>query len=241
MNWNNPLSEWMRKRGVTLSGMAREGDFQREAFIRSTIRDAKNRVHLGTPLIDIPFTVFDLETTGFHPQQGDEILSIGAIRVIKGRVEETPLFHTYVRFESAIPSEITTLTGITNMDTVNAPSLKEALADWLRYIGTSTLVAYGANHDTAFIQVGLKKTWSSRLPHRVIDCLQIVRLLYPDWTDYSLDAALHFHDIPIDGRHTADGDARMTAALLVKLIKRCSYHQIHTLEDLYARLSRMVK
>ncbi|SFS60625.1 exonuclease domain-containing protein [Marininema halotolerans] len=241
MDWNNPLTEWMRKRGLTLSGMAKQGDFQREAFIRSTIREARNRVHLGTPLVDISFVVFDLETTGFYPQQGDQILSIGSVRVTHGKVEDTPLFHTYVQCEEGmIPAEITTLTGISSSDVNDAPPLKEALGEWLRFIGKCTLVAYGAQHDTSFIQVGLKKSWSSKLPHRVIDALQMVRLLYPDWEDYSLDAALRFHEIPIEGRHTADGDAKMTAELWVQLLKRCQQQQIHTLEDLYARVSRMV-
>ncbi|MFC4077952.1 exonuclease domain-containing protein [Salinithrix halophila] len=232
------LFEWIRKRGTSISGIGGERDFRREAFIRSMIRDAKNRVHLGSPLLEIPYVIFDLETTGFRPYHGDEILSIGAVRMDGGKVLEEPPFHTYVRTDKPVPEEITRLTGITPEDVKGAPFLQEALAEWLRFIERRTLVAYGAGHDTAFIQAGLKKSGAPKLTHRVIDGWQIIRFLHREWPDHSLDTALDRYGIPICGRHTADGDSIMTAVLWGKILQTCRERQIRTLEDLYSRLSQ---
>ncbi|WP_170109670.1 exonuclease domain-containing protein [Melghirimyces profundicolus] len=183
--------------------------------------------------------IFDLKTTGFRPHQGDEILSIGAVRVQGGIAGKEGRFHTLVQPVRPVPEEITLLTGITQEEASRAPEPADALERWLNYIGQSTLVAYGAGHDAAFIREALRKTWKSRLTHRIPDGWQIARCLHPDWPDHSLDSALQQYGIPIQNRHTADGDAWMTALLWERMLNVCRERSIHSLDQLYSALNQI--
>ncbi|WP_229751854.1 exonuclease domain-containing protein [Marinithermofilum abyssi] len=236
MDWNHPVLRWVRKRGLSLGGV-NSGDWNQEAFIRSTIKDAKNRIDLATPLRETLFVVVDLETTGFDPAGGDEIIAIGAVKVKNGSMQDANRFHTLVHPGCEIPSRITRLTGISDVDVQDAPSIRTALESWLRFVGNGTLVAYGAHHDQAFIQSAMMRCWGTRLNHRMIDAWRVAQCLHPEWQEHTLDYALAMYDIPIQGRHTADGDAWMTARLWEGFIQRCSELNLKMLEDLYARIA----
>nr|WP_232345335.1 exonuclease domain-containing protein [Paenactinomyces guangxiensis] len=202
------------------------------------MKDVKNRTQLDTPLQNIPFLVIDLETTGFRPWKGDEIISIGTVPVEQGCVCDEKLFHTYVCPLRPIPVTISQLTGITMQDVKKAPPIEQVLKTWLPDVHGTTLVAYGAKHDIAFLQAAMSKYLGTRLTNRVIDVYQIACWLHPNWSDHSLDRALLTYGIPIEKRHSADGDALMTAKLWVKWIQVLIEKGIQTMEDLYIELSK---
>jgi DNA polymerase-3 subunit epsilon len=228
----------MGKKGILPGASLRGDNFQQEVYIRSLLKDVKNRVQLDTNLHQIRFLVIDLETTGFRHWQGDEIISIGAVPVEQGKVHSEQIFHTYVRPLRAIPESITQLTGITMDDVKEAPELEQALKAWLSCVHGSTLVAYGVQHDLGFLQPAMSKYWGTRLHNRVIDAYQIAQWLHPTWEDHSLERALINYDIRIEKRHTADGDALMTAKLWANWIEILIEKGLQTLEDLYVAMSR---
>ncbi|PTM58878.1 exonuclease domain-containing protein [Desmospora activa] len=213
--------------------------FQQEAWVRSLIKDVKNQEQLSTPLQELTFVVVDLETTGFRPHHGDEIIAIGAVKVENGKVLPDSPFHTLVRPQGGIPDVVVRLTGITEEDVQSAPSLAEALQSWLEFTGSSILVAYGAGLDSSFLKVGLKKTWGITLEHRFLDVWQFARWFHSEFSDHSLERLLHHYKIPIRGRHTADGDAWMTARLWEEMLQGFQRHQLQNLSQLYAALNQV--
>ncbi|OMF80954.1 3'-5' exonuclease [Paenibacillus glucanolyticus] len=211
---------------------------QQLAFIRSQMKDNRRPEVLGTPLDELEVVVFDLETTGFNHQLGDEILSFGAVRVIGEQVIEQESFHMIVNSGSPVPPFITELTGITQHMVDAAPPLMEGLHDFMAFVGGRVLVAHAAAHDRGFLNAALWKTSKVRLTHRLLDTMMLAQRLYPEQTDYSLDELLRNCSIPVEGRHHALSDARMTARLWADYIKEIQARgDATTLGDMYVYLS----
>lgn len=211
---------------------------QQMAFIRSLMREQRRPEVLRTPLSELETVVFDLETTGFNVQQGDEILSIGALRVDGGEIREDDSFYTLVNCKKPVPVSITGLTGITQSMIDEAPTLMDGLHDFMNFVGGRVMVAHASAHDKSFLNAALWKTSKVNLSHRVIDTMMIARWLEPQRVNYALDELLAGRDIPIEGRHHALEDAKMTAKLWVSYLREISRRkQVETLGDLYAYLS----
>ncbi len=79
---------------------------------------------LGAHLSEVPFCVFDLETTGGSAAT-EAITEIGAVKYVGGEVVGE--FQTLVNPGREIPPFITILTGITHAMVVEAPSIETAL------------------------------------------------------------------------------------------------------------------
>jgi DNA polymerase-3 subunit epsilon len=118
-----------------------------------------------------------------------------------------------------------------------APSIIDALSDFLEYVGTRLLVAHGTGHDRHFLNAALWRTSRTSLEHRMLDTMLITKWLYPRQQDLSLDTLLDLHGIEIKNRHHALEDSLMTAKLWVEYHKKMLQKDILTLGDLYMRLS----
>ncbi|UOY94084.1 3'-5' exoribonuclease [Ectobacillus sp. JY-23] len=115
------------------------------------------------------YVAFDLETTGFHPARGAEIIEIAAVKVLSG--EPVSLFQTFVKPNSYIPRHITNLTGITQAHVANAPSVQEALQAFYSFVETSPLIAHNLSFDLTFLKHYTEGEWN--IP--AVDTLAIAR------------------------------------------------------------------
>lgn len=237
---NNGFWNSFRQGGVpsAIASMMGAPTAQQMAFLRSLMRENRRPEVLRTPLDELDAVVFDLETTGFAPQHGDEILSFGAVRVVGGKVKEEEQFYTLVKPKKNIPDHITKLTGITPEMTQDAPKLLNGLHDFMSFVGGRVLVAHASAHDKSFLNAALWKTSKVRLSHRVIDTMMLARWLEPQRSGYGLDELLQSRGIPIKGRHHALEDAMMTARLWGAYLDDISKMNVVTLSDLYTHLSQ---
>ncbi|MBP2001277.1 DNA polymerase-3 subunit epsilon [Paenibacillus shirakamiensis] len=210
---------------------------QQIAFIRSLNKGQRRPETLHIPLTELQTTVFDLETTGFHAQHGDEILSFGAINM-QGSVNKEQEIHLLSRPERTIPLSILELTGITQEMASSAPPMVEALHGFMTFVSDRVLVAHCSGHDKAFLDQALWKTSKTRLSHRVLDTMIIATKLNPNLGIMSLDEWLNFYQIPITRRHNALQDAKMTATLWACLLEELQLRNVLTLGDLYIFLSK---
>ena len=67
--------------------------------------------------------VFDLETTGFSPNNGDEIISFGGDYAEGEKVIEGRSFYSLVNPKRKVPAHIVEFTGISNRWLESAPDL----------------------------------------------------------------------------------------------------------------------
>ncbi len=208
------------------------------AFIRSAMRMQRQTSLLELPLRSLDAVVFDLETTGFHPYQGDEIISFGAVAVSGIDVQDKETFYSLSNPHRTIPHEIERLTGIATEIAEAAPELITALSQFLEFVQRRLLIAHGTGHDKQFLNAALWKTSKINLTHRVLDTMMVAKWLHPALPTYDLDALLHLYDIPITDRHHALQDSLMTAQLWVRMVDAITDRQVMTLGDLYMYLSR---
>ncbi|MBP1989250.1 exonuclease domain-containing protein [Paenibacillus eucommiae] len=210
---------------------------QQMAFIRSMLKDQRKNSLYDIALHDMELVVFDLETTGFSPYNGDEIISFGAVHVRGGEVLEDRTYYSTVNPKRNIPGEIEQLTGITNEMAESAPDLMLVLGEFLEFVQQKILVAHGTAHDKNFLNAALWKTSRISLSHRVLDTIMIAKWLMPKHKSYGLDSLLDAMDIEVTLRHHALEDSLMTARLWSRFMEEIKARNVDTLGDLYSLLS----
>ncbi|WP_239615275.1 exonuclease domain-containing protein [Cohnella mopanensis] len=226
--------------GITpaIASMLGSSNAQQMAFIRSMSRDQRKESSLEMQLTEMEAVVFDLETTGFYPYNGDEILSIGGVKIVGENLEVTEPFYQLVNPKRKVPKHITELTGITNEMAENAPDLMQVLHDFMDFAGKRVLIAHGSGHDKQFLNSALWRTSKVNLTHRIVDTMMIAKWLEPKAIQYGLDEVLDRYGVEVTERHHALHDSVMTAKLYFKFLKFIRDRQVTTLGELYAYLSR---
>ena len=212
---------------------------QQIAFIRNLQKEKKQRDVLYVPLHQLKVVVFDIETTGFSPQKGDEIISMGAIKVCGEEIQEDQQFYSLIRYEKELSPEIMNLTGITNDQLKVAPPISEVLIQFFEFVENETLVAHHANHERSFLQNFSRKIFHKPFNHRIVDTSFLYRIAEPEVKMVRLEEFCHHNEIPIVNRHHALGDARLTANLWAIYIQKVRELGCETLHDVYERIARM--
>ncbi|GAB6890114.1 exonuclease domain-containing protein [Geobacillus stearothermophilus] len=212
----------------------RDHSLQQETWLRSLQKEKQHIINWHDRLTDIPFVIIDMETTGFSPEKGDEILAMAAAKTVGGVV--TDMYMTLVKPEKPIPQHISALTGIEAKDVVFAPPLAEALRTFVPFIATGVLVGYHIGHDLAFLRHALWRHYRQKWSGRFLDLQPMMTLIGHSCPTF--DDALACYGICCPRRHTADGDVEAMAKLWAILLDEFRQRGIDTLHDLYAALSR---
>ena len=212
---------------------------QQIAYIRNLQKEKKRSDVLYVPLHQLKVVVFDIETTGFFPQKGDEIISIGAIKVCGEEIQEDQQFYSLIRYEKELSPEIMNLTGITNDQLKVAPSISEVLIQFFEFVENATLVAHHANHEKSFLQSVNRKIFRVPFNQRIVDTSLLYRIAEPNLKIVRLEDFCDHNEIPIENRHHALGDARLTAKLWRIYIQKVRELGCETLHDVYERIARL--
>lgn len=185
-------------------------------------------------LLDAPCVVFDIETTGFGPVN-DQIIEIGAVKVIKGKVVDR--YSTFVNPDIPIPFEIEKLTKITDQMVMDSPKIDVILPDFLAFAKDCILVAHNASFDVGFIR---KKAELQGIEtdFTVIDTVAMARLLLPDISKFKLNVVAKHLGISLENHHRAVDDANATAEIFIKFIAMLKQQNVEKLEELNA-MSKM--
>ena len=185
-------------------------------------------------LNDITYVVFDTETTGLNPNDGEELIEIGAIKVKNNQVIDR--FDELIKPSKLIPEKISEITSITNEMVKDKDTELNVLKRFITWIGNdSVLVAHNANFDLSFVKMAYLKYDLGLFNYTVIDTLGISRFLTPYERYHNLTVLMQRYDVTWDEskHHRADYDSEGTALVLYKLIDKLKEKDINTLEDLY--------
>lgn len=186
---------------------------------------------LGTPLRDVTFVVFDLETTGGSAHE-HAITEIGAVKVRCGEVLGE--FATLVDPGSPIPPFISVLTGITDAMVVAAPKFPEVLPSFLEFIQGAALVAHNAPFDMAFIRAACAANGYPPPANPVVDTADLARrvLTRDETPNCKLGTLARIFRSATEPCHRALADAKATVDVLHGLIGRVGSLGVQTLEEL---------
>ncbi len=169
-------------------------------------------------LQDLCFVVFDTETTGLLPHK-DEIVQIGAVRVLKGRIVSGEKLDMLVDPGMPIPPASTKVHKINDRMVQGSPDIAEAGRVFHQFARDAVIVAHNAPFDMAFLRRHAKRMnvdWN----HPILDTVLLSAVLFGASDKHTLDALCDRLDItiPVELRHTALGDAVATAEALVKML-----------------------
>ena len=179
----------------------------------------------------LTFVVFDTETTGLRPEAGDRVVSLAAVRVRGGAVRRHETFDTLVDPGRAVPEESVRIHGITGGMLVGAPLLTDVLPAFLEFAGSAVLVGHEVAFDLRFLEPEVRRLGLPSLAasHAILDTRLLSRSLHGPGESHTLDAVAQRLGVPIAGRHSALGDAVITAEILVRLLALVQKRGILTL------------
>ncbi len=184
------------------------------------------------PLLgDTPYVVLDVETTGLKPSR-QRIIEIAALRVRGGR--EEGLFSTLLQPDLRVPDYIAGLTGITQAMLEDAPRFAAIAADLLQFLSDDLIVGHNVGFDIAFLNAELRRAGRPALLNGRLDTLALAVGVLPGLRKTGLDRVAATLGVAPPGgqRHRAEPDARLTAAVLERLLPRARERGIHALADL---------
>jgi len=179
----------------------------------------------GEALIEgVRFVVLDMETTGLDIRR-DRIITIGAVAVVDGEIRLDDAFEAMCRMDYNRAS--VTVHGITRDETRDAMEEEEALSLFLDYLGDGVIVGHHIGHDIGMLNVALDRHAGIQLKNRALDTMDLTLHLNDHGVfagrkmarGFDLDGLCEMFDLPPHDRHTAGGDAFITAQVFQRLLR----------------------
>jgi DNA polymerase-3 subunit epsilon len=194
-------------------------------------RDAS--IDLDRPLADLAYSVFDTETTGLDPSAGDEIIQIGAVRVVNLRLLRQEIFDQLIDPRRPLRPEGIPIHGITEDMVRGQPTIDTVLPAFYEFCSETVLVAHNAAFDMRFLE--LKEAAAGvRFAQPVLDTLLLSAVIHPNQESHRLETIAERLGINVIGRHTALGDAFVTGEIFVKMVPLLAAMGITTLRQALA-------
>ena len=181
-------------------------------------------------LSELVYTVFDTETTGLNPSGGDQIIQIGATRIVNSKLLRHESFEQLVNPGRMIPAITIPIHGITQDMVMGKPDITEVLPAFYTFAQDTVLIAHNAAFDMKFLQLQEADT-GLVFNHPVLDTLLLSAVVHPNQDAHRLEAIAERFNITILGRHTALGDAFVTAEVWLRLLPLLQAMGIHTLRQ----------
>lgn len=192
-------------------------------------------------LAELPVLVVDLETTGLDVRT-DRVVSIGAISAFGTRLHRDETLDILVNPDRPIPARSTTIHGITDAMVVDAPLFTEAFKNLDAMLTDRVMVGHNIGFDSAILRgectrLGLQ--WARPV---TLDLVRLASALNPRERNLTLEGMAERWGIRVSGRHTALGDALMTADMWAYVVPLLNEVGVITLGDalVFERRARAV-
>jgi DNA polymerase-3 subunit epsilon len=172
--------------------------------------------------------VFDTETTGLEPAAGDRIIQIGATRIVAGKLRREDCFEQLVDPGRDIPTAGIEIHGIRPEAVAGAPTIDLVLPAFHGWAADTVLVAHNAAFDMRFLELAQARS-GVVFTQPVLDTLLLSAVAFPAQESHSLEALCQRLGVTMLGRHTALGDAMVTAEVFLKLLPLLAERGVGTL------------
>lgn len=203
----------------------------RPVYYEFDLFNQQNSEEIGKqPLRRLTYVVFDTETTGLEPAKGDEIIQIGAVRIVNGRIMQDEVIDQLIDPQRSIPETSVAIHGITPEMVAGQPIVEQVLPYFKRFTEGAVLVAHNAAFDMRCLQLKGAQT-GIHFDVPVLDTLLLSSIVHPHQETHGIEGLARRLNLTISGRHTALGDAIVTAEVFLKLIPLLESCGILTLDD----------
>jgi DNA polymerase-3 subunit epsilon len=204
--------------------------------------EVKEAYQPETLISNNPFVIFDTETTGLHLEEGDRLLSLGAVKMTGGRIHLGDAFYELIDPKGSISTSSIFIHGITPDIASARPHISDILLKFLAYIECDVIIAHHASFDMKFLNHAMRSCFGFSIQNRVIDTalvaawiqrMEEVELIAPESChDTRFDAIAAHFGITANDRHTAFGDALSAALLFQRFINILNKNGVKTLGQL---------
>ena len=182
-----------------------------------------------TPIDRVRFVALDSETTGLNPLT-DRIITIGAVGVQGRDIVLEDSFEALLRVEKNTAA--VTVHGITRDETRSGLDEPEALTRFLHYLQDGVIVGHHIGHDISTLNSACQRHWGVELRNRSLDTMDLTLHLERSGAfagrerirEFTLDSLCELFDVIPHDRHTAAGDAFITAQVFLRLLCLASRH-----------------
>jgi DNA polymerase-3 subunit epsilon len=212
-----------------------------ESSIETYRQQSRGESLSGRSWENLRFVVLDTESTGLDARK-DKLISIGAVAIIRQEIELADSFE--IMMPIAYNTSSVMVHGITREASAESGIPEDqALAEFLSYLRDGIIVGHHIGHDVEMLGNACEKHFGFRLFNETVDTLDLTLRLQAAGllgntnalVGYSLDdLCRHFHVVPHD-RHTASGDAFITAQIFIRLLHKAWAAGMHTLAELTQR------
>ena len=177
-----------------------------------------------TPVGQVRFVALDTETTGLDPRR-DRLITIGAVAVYAGEILLDDSFEVLLKL--GYNNSSVTVHGITRDEALGGMEEPEALALFLEYLQGGVIVGHHIGHDIEALNRACERCFNLTLRNRSVDTMDLTLNLNDDGAfrnrpmadGYSLDDLCEMFNVTPHDRHTAGGDAFLTAQIFLRLVR----------------------
>ncbi|MFZ2322919.1 MAG: exonuclease domain-containing protein [Ignavibacteriaceae bacterium] len=171
---------------------------------------------LDLPLENASFSVVDVETTGLSANR-NRIIEIALVKIENLKI--TDKLNYLINPQIYIPPFITSLTGISNDDVVDAPTFSEIVDEVIAFTENTILTAHNFAFDSSFLNSEFMISGREFINDHSCCTLKLARNIYRDLKSKSLSSVSEHLDLKNKNAHRALDDAEVTARVLLKMIK----------------------
>ena len=180
-----------------------------------------------TPIDEVRFVALDSETTGLDPLT-DRIITIGAVSVVNGDILIGDSFSALLKVEHN--TSAVTVHGVTRDQSIGGVEEPLAVERFLDYLRDGVIVGHHIGHDIAALNVACERHWGMQLLNRSLDTMDLTLHLERSGAfsgqaavrHFTLDALCQKFGVTPHDRHTAVGDAFITAQVFLRLVRLAS-------------------
>lgn len=157
------------------------------------------------------YIVIDIETTGIGEKH--RIVELAGVKFVNNKVVD--VFDTYVDPGMPIPPYATAVHGIRDADVADAPTIREIMPYFCKFLGDTDIVGHNVRFDLDFlIRNGMNINFQNR---NIFDTLALSRKYVMEAPNHKLETMIRWFNINTDKRHRAKDDSIATGELFMKL------------------------
>jgi len=164
------------------------------------------------------FVIFDVETTGLSPVDGDRIVEIAAVKINGAKVVDK--FYSLVNPQRSMPSQATLVNNITEEMLTTAPVAADILPQMIQFIGGACVAGHNVRFDLNFLCYELAligRKINDQTP--AVDTLKMARELLPYLSNHKLAYLARSLGVVVDQTHRAMADVEITVAVFLRLME----------------------
>lgn len=191
----------------------------------------------ATPLVSLTAIVLDSETTTLDVRKA-RIVELGAVSLRHGQLSENLRFHELIDPGEPVPAASSMVHGIKDEMLKGKPGFREVMGRFSSFVGKQVVLGYSVGFDLAVLKHEHERAGMPWRPPRAMDVKHLVEIIAPPLPNHTLETVAVWLDIEIRDRHTAIGDAVLTAEIFLRLLPELRAKGIRTLAEAEAACRR---